>query len=267
MPKARTIWPVYDDFPQYPLYDGYTEQPPSVIDRFPVSEGPDKVGIMSTAGWRRFSCNYFIKTGNQQKEFYLFHKLHVMSGQFGFSWIHPRTDATHSATFDGTPTLKHITHLHYSQQIDEAWVTRDEDAFIATVPIKYLETVTPSGGSPSWPTSENFPALPIKGTMEVIYGTTVVESDMYIRQRGTSRPVGASFSLILTGAQLEVFDSFFVTDCGTGATPFEWTALLPFYWGYGCRGDYSRNRFFRTPTYSSLGINFKVDATVEFLQG
>ena len=80
---------------------------------------------------------------------------------------------------------------------------------------------------PSWPTSGGFPQLPLDGTWSRQRQSNKIEfspdaGPPKSRRRSTVSVVTASFSLLLTAAQLAALDAFFDDDCNEGVTPFTW---------------------------------------------
>jgi hypothetical protein len=77
----------------------------------------------------------------------------------------------------------------------------------------------------TWPTTGAFPQFPLIGTWnrQRQQNTIVFEPDVgppLVRRRSTVSTQQASFALTLTLGQLATLETFFVTDCNEGATPF-----------------------------------------------
>ncbi len=266
---SLVIWPVAEDFPQYPLRAGYREIPPSVVERTPMDTGPDKVAVVSTAGWRRFSCSYYFDTQAQQNIFQDFWIDDVRGGQDSFTWTHPRTGAGINVQFEGKPqTTNDTTRFWTSVTPAGALAGHLDDTWITTITVRSLETVTPTGTPATWPAGGSFPQYPRHGTSMAYPGDMLVD-DVRQRQRAISKPVVNAFTLILTEAQLADFDTFFVTECGTGAETF---ALdIPsqqFEWGFRTDGlSGAKCRIVGTPTYEEVSTHYRVSGNIEWMQG
>ena len=265
---SGVIWPVGEDFPQYPLRVGYREVPPSVVERIQMDTGPDKVAVVATAGWRQFNCSYYFDTQGQQNTFQDFWINDIRCGQDSFTWTHPRTGLSTQAEFDGYPKTVNDTTRFYVTYPMGFPAGNISDTWITTVSIRHLETVAPTGVPATWPLAGLFPQYPRHGT-SMSYPGDVITSDVRQRQRSIARPVVNAFSLVLTDVQLSAFDTFFVTECGTGAETF---ALdIPsqqFEWGYRSSGVHSAKcRFVGTPVYEEVSTHYRVSGNIEWLQG
>ena len=96
------IWPVYDDFPQVPLYEGFAESPPDLTLRTGMDAGPDKTRPIATDGPRAMSA-VFPLTESQVETLDEFYYRDTLCGEESFQWVHPRTDATITCRFLGPP--------------------------------------------------------------------------------------------------------------------------------------------------------------------
>lgn len=81
--------------------------------------------------------------------------------------------------------------------------------------------------NPAWPTAGGFPPAPLDGQWTRQRQPNTIEfapdaGPPEVRRRSTVSVVTASFSIMLTEAQLPALDTFF-NDCAEGAAPFDWT--------------------------------------------
>ena len=81
-------WPA--TLPQYPIMQGYQENPADTIIRTKMDQGPDKVRRRTTANTVNFKVSY-IMTDAQVATFDTFYNATISGGADKFTMPHPRT--------------------------------------------------------------------------------------------------------------------------------------------------------------------------------
>jgi len=243
------VWPIAEAFPQYPLIDGYLETPPYCAARSQPDIGPPKIRMQRTTDYRRFECVLYLNH-NQRDELRDFYVYDTLGGTQEFEWLLPRTQSTVSnMLFDGEPESSYVTARNW--QDTNLLVSYEKSYYKTRVRMKYLDTVTPGGGTPTWPLVE-----PPGTNLTYLMGADVISGDMHARRRSAVRPQRLTFDKLLSAADVATFDSFYVDDCAAGARAFESLVIQHL--------DTTTQYTFAGPvTYATDGAHYRVSCDIE----
>ena len=113
-----------------------------------------------------------------------------------------------------------------------------------------------------WPTTGNFPALPLIAGYTEAPPTIVVRTEMdagedKVRKRYTAGERIFNCQLYLTTAQVATLDAFFVDSCEGGAEEVSWVNPRT--------GTAATLRFLTRPQYQRSGLGYQASFSMEIL--
>ena len=113
---------------------------------------------------------------------------------------------------------------------------------------------------PTWPAT--LPQLVLRDgfsetTLDVVIRTPVEAGPAKLRRRISTNVRTINCNVILTTAQVAIFDSFYVTDLEGGALSFTWTSQRT--------GAAATLRFTGVPKYVTEGLDWMVNLPLEIL--